>query len=56
MTPMQAIRNKCLDCSCGSFQEVKLCLVRTCPLFHTASGSVLSLIPYSREIRAKLPS
>lgn len=33
MTPMQAIRKKCLDCSCGSFQEVKLCPIRTCPLY-----------------------
>lgn len=33
MTPMKAIRAKCLDCSCGSAQEVRLCPVKDCPLY-----------------------
>ena len=33
MTPMKAIRAKCLDCCCGSFQEVRLCTVEKCPLY-----------------------
>lgn len=33
MTPMKAIRAKCLDCCCGSFHEVRLCTAEKCPLF-----------------------
>lgn len=32
MTPMKAIRAKCLDC-CGSSREVRLCTVEKCPLY-----------------------
>ena len=57
MTPMQAIRKKCLDCCCGSFQEVKLCPIRTCPLYPYRFGRRPKPDkPYLREIRAKLPS
>lgn len=38
LTPMKAIRAKCLDCSCGSPNEVKLCPVMACPLFHFRFG------------------
>lgn len=31
--PVKAIREKCLDCSCGSTAEVKECTVEQCPLF-----------------------
>ena len=31
LTPMKAIRKKCLECSCGSFNEVKLCPIEKCP-------------------------
>lgn len=33
MTPMKAIRAKCLDCCCGSSHEVRLCTVEKCPLY-----------------------
>ena len=33
MTPMKAIRAKCLDCCCGSSNEVRLCTVEKCPLY-----------------------
>jgi len=33
MTPCKAIRLKCLDCSCGSSNEVKLCPILDCPLY-----------------------
>ena len=33
ITPLKAIRLKCLDCSCGSPKEVKLCTVEGCPLY-----------------------
>ncbi len=33
LTRSKAIRLKCLDCCCGSAQEVKLCTCDSCPLF-----------------------
>ncbi len=33
LTPMKAVRVKCLDCSCGSFTEVEHCPVECCPLY-----------------------
>lgn len=32
-TPMRAIRAKCLDCSNGSPNEVRLCPIQRCPLY-----------------------
>ena len=33
LTPLKAIRAKCLDCSAGSANEVKLCVIPECPLY-----------------------
>ena len=33
MTPIKAIKSKCLDCCCGDRGEVKLCPVKDCPLW-----------------------
>ncbi len=33
LTPIEAIRAKCLDCTCGSSKEVRLCQVPKCPLW-----------------------
>lgn len=33
MTPMKAIRAKCLDCCCDSVLEVKECPMADCPLY-----------------------
>jgi len=33
LTPMKAIRRKCVDCSAGSSLEVKLCVIHDCPLY-----------------------
>lgn len=33
LTPMKAIRKKCLDCCNGSFAEVTACNVKTCALY-----------------------
>ena len=38
MTPLKAIRQKCLDCCCGNSNEVKLCPVRDCPLYVYRDG------------------
>ena len=33
LTPMKAIRAKCMDCSAGSYKEVKLCPITECSLY-----------------------
>lgn len=33
ISPLKAIRLKCLDCCCGSSNEVKLCPVTSCALY-----------------------
>lgn len=38
LTPMQAIRKKCLDCCCGSRAEVKRCPCVDCPLYYFRNG------------------
>lgn len=38
LTPLQSIRRKCLDCSCGSRTEVKECVVTDCPLWNYRMG------------------
>ncbi|MDE6470134.1 MAG: hypothetical protein K2L19_03845 [Eubacterium sp.] len=38
LTPMKAIRKKCLDCCCGSSNEVKQCTCIKCPLWVYRSG------------------
>ena len=38
MTPIKAIRAKCLDCSCGEKKEVRLCPIESCPLWPYRMG------------------
>lgn len=33
LTPIKAIRAKCLDCCCDSVKEVRLCADKNCPLY-----------------------
>lgn len=33
LTPLRAIRAKCLDCMAGSAKEVRLCPSEDCPLY-----------------------
>lgn len=37
-SPIKAIRAKCLDCCCESYQEVKECTVKKCPLWDFRFG------------------
>lgn len=37
MTPLKAIRMKCLDC-CGTSYEVKMCTATNCPLYVYRDG------------------
>ncbi|MFZ7134326.1 MAG: hypothetical protein ACOWWR_18420 [Eubacteriales bacterium] len=38
LTPLKAIRAKCLDCSSMSKNEVRLCEFKGCPLYHFRFG------------------
>jgi len=38
ITPMKAIRAKCIDCSCGEKKEVRLCPIEWCPLWPYRMG------------------
>ena len=33
MSPLKAIRLKCIDCMCGQVREVKLCPIDDCSLY-----------------------
>jgi len=53
MTPIQAIRAKCLDCCCGQANEVKLCTAIRCPLWPFRLGKNPNIRPreYTEEQR-----
>ena len=44
-SPLRAIRNKCLDCTCGSAKEVQLCPIAKCSLHAFRFGKN----PYRKE-------
>lgn len=43
--PVKAIREKCLDCCCGSSAEVNLCTITDCALYAFRLGKN----PYRKE-------
>jgi hypothetical protein len=53
MTPIQAIRAKCLDCCCDQANEVKLCTAIRCPLWPFRLGKNPNIKPreYTEEQR-----
>lgn len=38
LTPIKAMRAKCMDCSCGMAKEVKMCPIKDCPLWPYRMG------------------
>ena len=58
MTPLKAIRAKCLDCCGGQAHEVKLCVVADCPLYPFRFGKNSQRIKreYTEEERTELAS
>lgn len=38
LTPIKAIRAKCIECSCGSKQDVRLCPIKKCALYPYRMG------------------
>ena len=37
-TPIKAIRNKCLDCTCDQPKEIRLCTIIDCALYPYRMG------------------
>lgn len=58
ISPLKAIRLKCLDCCCGSAHEVKLCAATQCPLYPFREGVNPNRKPreYTEEQKAALVS
>lgn len=56
VTPMKAIRMKCLDCCGGSSNEVNLCAAKVCPLyaFRTGKNPYRAKREYTEEQRAEI--
>lgn len=54
--PVKAIRAKCLDCCCGSSNEVSLCSCDTCPLhpFRFGKNPYRTVRQMSEEQRMEL--
>lgn len=38
LTPLKAIRAKCMDCTNGQYIEVRLCEIKSCPLHEYRMG------------------
>ncbi len=53
LTPMKAIRKKCLDCCCFSFTEVKLCTAEDCTLWPYRFGKRPSTVSRKAKIAEK---
>ena len=53
LTPLKAIRRKCLDCSGDSADEVRKCVIPDCPLYPFRLGKNPFKKPMSDEHRKK---
>lgn len=59
LTPLKAIRKKCLECSNGQIIEVRLCPVKDCAIYAYRMGHMPDVMPtyevkdISEEERAK---
>lgn len=58
ITPLRAIRFKCLDCCCGSSYEVKMCTCENCSLYPFREGHnpFKAKREYTEEQRAAIGS
>jgi hypothetical protein len=54
MSPMEAIRARCLDCCAGSAHEVRCCVAMTCPSWPFRTGKNPWRTPISEERREAL--
>ncbi len=55
MTPVQAIRAKCIECCCGFLAEVKECQIKDCALhpFRMGKNPNIKLSDEERKRRAE---
>ncbi|MGO5358551.1 hypothetical protein ACTQYZ_04545 [Anaerofustis sp. LCP19S3_F7] len=53
LTPLKAIRAKCMDCCCGQAKEIKLCNLKTAPYTHTEWEKDRRLIKISMSVITK---
>ena len=53
MTPVKAIRAKCLDCCCGSFAEVKACPCVNCSLYPFRLGKNPNCKPRGKKTQGE---
>lgn len=51
LTPEQAIKAKCKECSCGQKAEVEFCPILDCPLWPYRNGVDKKEIPMDEESR-----
>lgn len=51
LTPLKAIRSKCLDCSGGSEKEVRECRITSCSLHPYRMGKRPSTVARQEEAR-----
>lgn len=55
MTPIKAIRSKCLDCCTGQVTEVRQCPVTECPLYPFRMGHNPNIKrKYTQEQKAEM--
>ena len=54
LTPLRAIRAKCIDCCCGNPAEVRVCPCDDCPLhaFRMGHNPNIALSDEQKDIRA----
>lgn len=52
LTPLKAIRAKCLDCCCWNSYEVKLCAAKKCALYPYRLGKNPYLKPSKAQLEA----
>lgn len=57
LSPRKAIRKKCLECMCGSSEEVRKCQITDCTLWPYRLGRGVTQDPEGREVtKRKGPS
>ena len=54
LTPLQAIRKKCLDCTGDSLEEIRNCPIEECPLYIYRSGQLEQDKEKTKERMAKI--
>ena len=54
LTPLQAIRKKCLDCTGDSLEEIRNCPIEECPLYIYRSGKLKPDKEKTKERMAKM--